>query len=67
MPFVEHRLEKSAAFLETLALIRSIEGDESFGRAVEGHIVQREVIDLEMQEVDEAIDNICRRSTELAA
>jgi hypothetical protein len=63
MPLVEQRLEKSVAFLETLALIRSIEGDESFGRAVEGRIVQREVIDLEMQEVDEAIDSICQRSS----
>ncbi|MBV6434604.1 MAG: hypothetical protein IANPNBLG_04873 [Bryobacteraceae bacterium] len=67
MPLVKHRLEKSFAFLETLALIRSIEGDESFGRAAEGRIVQREVIDLEMQEVDAAIDNICQRSSERAA
>lgn len=53
------RLERSAAFLETLELLRGFSGDTGFGAAEEQNLIQREIIDLELCEVDSEIQRIC--------
>lgn len=48
-----------------LQLVRNHRQDPNFGKAVEERIVWRELLDLELQNVDEQIDGITSRSEKL--
>jgi hypothetical protein len=58
-PAASERLANEFAWLESLDHVRSQRQDPSFAKLVEQRIVGRELIDLELQEVDEQIERIC--------
>lgn len=60
--YVGQRLERSVAFMETLELLRGLSGEEEFAAAQEQNIIRREIIDLELCEVDHEIERICART-----
>ncbi|MBL8209643.1 MAG: hypothetical protein JNK87_02975 [Bryobacterales bacterium] len=53
------RLERSVDFLEKLELLRDFSGDADLGAAEEQDVIQREILDLELSEVDSEIQRIC--------
>lgn len=52
------RLARSFSELQNIQLVRDRREDPRFGRLVEDQIVWRELLDLELQEVDEHIARI---------
>lgn len=52
------RLALAFSRLEDLQLIRSRAGDPLFGKSSEERIIWRELLELELQEVDEQIERI---------
>lgn len=59
------RLAQGFSCLMNLQLVRNHRQDPNFGKAVEERIVWRELLDLELQNVDEQIDGITSRSEKL--
>ena len=55
---LHERLAKAAACLESLDCERSSCGDPNLGKAIEKRIVWRELLDLELQDVDEQIERL---------
>ena len=53
------RLAEEAASLEHLEVERRRLGDSNFGKSTENRIVWRELIELELQEIDEQLRRIC--------
>jgi hypothetical protein len=53
---VSRRLAHEFCCLETIACQRAAWGDPGFGKAIEDRIIWRELIDLELQEVDAQFD-----------
>lgn len=53
------RLLEECMYLERLELHRSALEDSTFGRIIEERIIWRELLDLELQNVDEQIERIC--------
>ncbi len=57
---VRRRLAKGMTSLEHLDAERERSGDSRLGKATEDRIVWGELIELELQEIDEQVDRICR-------
>lgn len=53
------RVVKAFSLLERIQLDRACRRNPLFGRLVEERIIWRELIELELQEVDEQIERIC--------
>jgi hypothetical protein len=64
---VEARLAKAFQVMEKLLRDRITTRDPNLGKAVEQRIVQRELLDLELQEIDEQIERICRLNSVIGA
>jgi len=56
------RLVRSFARLQGIQLVRNHLQDPNFGKGAEQRIVWRELIDLELQEIDEQMDRISAAS-----
>lgn len=56
------RLADSFACLESIQLMRDRTDDPLFGRRAEDEIVWRELVELQLQEVDEQIERIATHS-----
>ena len=54
------RLAEEKACLEHLDAERAYRGDSGFGKATEDRIVWRELLDLELQDIDEQVTRICQ-------
>jgi hypothetical protein len=55
---VQERLEQAFWRLESIEAVRNHRGDPVFGRSAESSIVWRELLDLELQDIDEQIERI---------
>jgi hypothetical protein len=55
---VQQRLARAFARLQTIRLVRTYQRDPLFGKATEERIIWRELLELELQEVDEQIERI---------
>jgi hypothetical protein len=55
---VHQRLSQAFWRLESIDAVRNRRGDSHFGRATESSIIWRELLDLELQDIDEQIDRI---------
>ncbi len=64
---IHERLAAARARLDLLELERSRSGDPLLGRAVEQRIVWRELLDLELQDVDEQIERICTAAQDICS
>jgi hypothetical protein len=64
---VEARLAKAFQVMEKLLRDRITTRNPNLGKAVEQRIVQRELLDLELQEIDEQIERICRLNSVIGA
>jgi hypothetical protein len=62
---IRERLVQGFITLERLDLIRMFRKDPTVGKATERKIIHRELLDLELQEMDEQLDRICTVSTAL--
>ncbi len=60
------RLGEARVRLECLDLERSLSGDPLLGKSIEQRIVWRELLDLELQDVDEQIERICAEAQNLS-
>ena len=56
---IHERLAEARVRLERLDRERSWSGNPLLGKAVEHRIVWRELLDLELQDIDEQIERIC--------
>ena len=56
---IGRRLLEGKLCLETLEMQRRVRSDPNFGKANEIRIINRELLDLELQEIDEQIERIC--------
>ena len=56
---VSGRLEQAKASLDYLELERSRRADPEFGRLLEDKLVWRELLELELQEAEERIAQLC--------
>jgi len=54
------RLAEEVASLEHLDAERERRGDPGFGKTIEDRIVWGELLDLELEEIDEQVNRICR-------
>ena len=59
------RLKRGFSCLKNIQMVRNHRQDPHFGRAVEERIVWRELLDLELQNVDEQIDGITSHCAKL--
>lgn len=59
------RLAEEKACLEHLDAERAYRGDSGFGKATEDRIVWRELLDLELQDIDEQVRRICQAAGDL--
>jgi hypothetical protein len=64
-PNVHERLREAHSFLETLEHERRIQGDPTLDRASEQRIIQRELLDLEFQDIDDQIDKLWQLSASI--
>ena len=62
---VGQRLTEGKASLDGLDLERARRGDSTFGRALENKTIWRELLELELQDVDEQIGRICEAAGRL--
>lgn len=62
---VHDRLASGYLLLQELELERASAGESQIGKAIERRVIQRELLDLELQELDEQIDRICAMSARL--
>ena len=53
-----NRLAEACRTLEAIARDRRAEGDPTLGKAMEQRIIQRELLELELQDLDEQMDRI---------
>lgn len=53
------RLAEAVSWLEYLDRKRVLEGDPHYGKTIEERIIWRELLDLELQQVDEEIERLC--------
>ena len=60
------RIVKSFATLERLECDRLLRCDPQYRKILEQGIIQRELLDLELQEISEQIDRICAISAQIA-
>ena len=58
IPNTQERLERAFSRLQGIQLVPNHRQDRSFGKSAEGRIVWRELLDLELQDVDEHIERI---------
>jgi hypothetical protein len=56
---VRRRLLEGKLFLESVEMLRRVRGDQSLGKAAELRIVNRELLDLELQEIGDQIERLC--------
>ncbi len=62
VPTIRNRLTKAFSILERIAVERLIKGDPQYGKTTEQALIQRELLDLELQDLDEQMEKICRMS-----
>ena len=65
-PTIRERLAEARGRLERLDRERSFCGDPQLGKAVEQRIVWRELLDLELQDIDEQIERICEATRNMS-
>jgi hypothetical protein len=61
-----HRLAQAFSRLQSIQLVRNHVQDPLFGKSTEDRIIWRELLDLELQDVDEQIDDYQRLQETLA-
>ena len=57
-PNAHERLERALSRLQGIQLVRNHRQDRFFGKSAEERIIWRELLDLELQDVDEHIERI---------
>ena len=63
---IHERLAEARCHLQCLDRVRSFTGDPRFGKTIEQRIVWRELLDLELQDLDEQIERICESARSLS-
>ena len=58
LPNTQERLERGFSRLRGIQLVRNHRQDRFFGKSAEERIVWRELLDLELQDVDEQIERL---------
>ena len=58
LPNTRDRLERGFSRLQGIQLVRNHRQDRFFGKSAEERIVWRELLDLELQDVDEQIERL---------
>ena len=58
LPNTQERLERAFSRLRGIQLVRNHRQDRFFGKSAEERIILRELLDLELQDVDEQIERL---------
>ena len=58
LPNIQERLARAFSRLQGIQLVRNHRQDRFFGKSAEERIIWRELLDLELQDVDEHIERI---------
>lgn len=61
---IRQRLAEEKAFLDQLDAEREYRGEPNFGRAVEDRVIWRELLILELHDIDEEVKRICQTTGE---